>query len=122
MSYIALATKNFDTMARFYVAVLGATVLDSWDRPRARGTRLDLHGLTMELLDNRQEAKPLDVAGNHDRIQLVLEVSDVEAVAAQSPISPRPQMINHSWGATRFRAIDPEGTTINVLQWNGAER
>jgi catechol 2,3-dioxygenase-like lactoylglutathione lyase family enzyme len=78
MSYVALATDNFDRMTRFYGQTLAFPVLDEWDRSRGRGRRFDLgKGLKLELLDNQREAKPLLISCLGDRLHIVVEVIDI---------------------------------------------
>jgi catechol 2,3-dioxygenase-like lactoylglutathione lyase family enzyme len=93
MSYVALATDNFDRMTRFYGQTLAFPVLDrssphfvvitraqarGWDRSRGRGRRFDLgKGLKLELLDNQREAKPLLISCLGDRLHIVVEVIDI---------------------------------------------
>ena len=52
MSYVALATDNFDKMSLFYGHTVAFPLLSEWDRLRGRGRRFDLgSGLKLELLD-----------------------------------------------------------------------
>ena len=109
MSYVALATDNFDRMSCFYGHTLGFSVLSEWDRPRGRGRRFDLGtGLKLELLDNQREAKPLLVPPLGDQVHIVVEVEDI--VEARAKISLRsPEVERVSWGALLFQIRDPDG-------------
>ncbi len=116
MSYVAIATANFDAMAHFYGEVLAFPTLRAWDRPRARGRRLDLGGLTLELLDAAREAQTLDLPGVGDRLHLVIEVPDVGVVSQTlGGLAAPPE--SHSWGARSLRIIDPDGIPVVFLQW-----
>jgi catechol 2,3-dioxygenase-like lactoylglutathione lyase family enzyme len=117
MSYVALATDNFDRMTRFYGQTLAFPVLDEWDRSRGRGRRFDLgKGLKLELLDNQREAKPLLISCLGDRLHIVVEVIDIyRARAGLSIQSPDVQRV--SWGALLFQIKDPDGTPITYLEW-----
>jgi catechol 2,3-dioxygenase-like lactoylglutathione lyase family enzyme len=117
MSYVALATDNFDLMSWFYRATLGFPVLQEWDRPRGRGRRFDLgRGLRLELLDNQREPKPLFIPPVGDRLHIVLEVADIDE--ARVSISHQlPEIQRVSWGALLFQIRDPDGTPITYIQW-----
>ena len=117
MSYVALATENFDLMSSFYGERLHRPVLHEWDRPRGRGRRFDLGGgLKLEILDNRREPQPLYIPPLGDRLHIVVEVVNIEeAKAAISCEVPEVQQV--SWGASLFQIRDPDGTPITYLQW-----
>ena len=117
MSYIALATDNFDLMIQFYGQTLAFPLLTEWDRPRGRGRRFDLGGgLKLEILDNRREPQPLFIPPLGDRLHIVVEVLNIEeAKVAISCEVPEVQQV--SWGALLFQIRDPDGTPITYLQW-----
>jgi catechol 2,3-dioxygenase-like lactoylglutathione lyase family enzyme len=117
VSYVALATDSFDAVARFYGDGLGCAVLEEWDRANGRGRRFDLHGLTLEILDNARERQPLSLQPAADRFHVVIEVDDIEAARSRLGIpaqSPR----TVSWGATLLQLRDPDGVPITFLEWN----
>ncbi|BBZ27529.1 hypothetical protein MMAD_18240 [Mycolicibacterium madagascariense] len=121
MSYVALATQNFDEVTQFYREVLGFDVVTEWDRPRGRGTRFDLGGgLRLEILDNSREPVPRALGEGGDRVHVVVEVDDVHATWSQLSIdAPAPAAT--SWGASLFGIRDPDGTAITFLQWTTSE-
>lgn len=122
MSYLALASERFDETARFYAEILGFPVLEAWDRPGARGCRLDLGGgLRLELLDAARERRPLALGPADDRCHLVVEVADLEQVRARLP-APAPEPMATSWGARLFQLRDPDGIAVWFLQWEQAGR
>ncbi len=62
MSYIALATDQFEKVTTFYGEALHFVLVAEWDRPRGRGRRYDLGGgLRLEILDNSREPEPLEL-------------------------------------------------------------
>jgi catechol 2,3-dioxygenase-like lactoylglutathione lyase family enzyme len=117
LSYVVLATENFDDVAFFYGKTLGFALLEQWDRPRGRGSRFDLGGgLKLEILDNRREVKPLLLTPPGERLHLVIEVLDINAARAGISLpTPAPQRV--SWGALLFQLKDPDGIAVTYLQW-----
>ena len=116
MSYVALATNQYEQMTKFYGQDLGFRTIGAWDRPSARGCTFDLGGLRMEILDAGREERPLDLEPPSDRVHLVVEVDDVDAARAALAVDvPSPE--DTSWGARLFRVRDPDGTWLTYLQW-----
>ena len=117
MSYVALATDDFDEMSRFYGTVLGFPVLAEWDRPRGRGRRFGLGaGLKLELLDNQREPKPMSMLPGSDRLHIVVEVVAMSE-ARRKLLLNCPEIQRVSWGALLFQIRDPDGTPITYLEW-----
>ena len=120
MSYVALATDAFDAVTQFYGEQLGFPVVTEWDRAHGRGKRFDLGGsMRLEILDNRRERAPLVLGTPGDRVQVVVEVPDIDAahnrLAGMAP-APRPV----SWGARLFELRDPDGVPVTFLQWDAS--
>lgn len=116
MSYLALATLRYEEVVKFYGSILAFPVLRSWDRPRGRGCLFDVRGLRLEILDASREQSPQDLGAPGDRVNLVVEVEDVDAVrAALGIVAPEP--FNTSWGARLFQVRDPDGIPVWFLQW-----
>jgi catechol 2,3-dioxygenase-like lactoylglutathione lyase family enzyme len=116
MSYVCLATASFDAVEGFYRQVLGGSVIRAWDRPGARGVLLEVHGLRLELLDASREKRQLRLLAPGDRVHLVLEVLDVDAVhQALALYAPVPVTTN--WGCRCFAIRDPDGVQVTFLQW-----
>ncbi len=116
MSYVALATDQFDQVVGFYGNILGFPVVERWDRPNGRGMRFDLDGMRLEILDNGRERRPLDIGDPADRIHIVVEVDDIdEAYFRISVDAPAPTTV--SWGARLFQLRDPDGVAVTYLQW-----
>ncbi|QJD30239.1 VOC family protein [Methylococcus geothermalis] len=116
MSYLALATRQFEAMAEFYASRLGFPVLRGWDRPNSRGCLLDLNGLKLEILDAARERAPLELGPLGDRVHLVIEVEDVDAAYGNLAIDAPPP-VTTSWGTRMFALRDPDGTPVHYLQW-----
>ncbi|MEW6039594.1 MAG: VOC family protein [Pseudomonadota bacterium] len=116
MSYVALATRQFEAMAAFYGARLGFPVLRQWDRPNGRGRVFDLNGLKLEVLDAAREKKALELGPTGDRVHLVIEVDDIDAACRNLALDATPP-VTTSWGARMIRLRDPDGTPVHVLQW-----
>ncbi|NES76517.1 MULTISPECIES: VOC family protein [unclassified Okeania] len=116
MSYVAIATEQFDTVVAFYGDQLGFPVVEQWDRPNGRGIRFDLGGMRLEILDNQRERSPLSLGQPGDRFHIVIEVDDIEATQRQLAIdTPDPQ--STSWGARLFQLRDPDGVPVTFLEW-----
>ena len=120
MSYVALATDAFDEVVRFYGDLLGFPIVAKWDRANGRGRRFDLNGgLRLEVLDNQRERNPLQLGVPGDRVHVVVEVGDIDAVRGRLAIvTPAP--VTTSWGARLFQVRDPDGVAVTFLQWTGS--
>jgi catechol 2,3-dioxygenase-like lactoylglutathione lyase family enzyme len=121
MSYIALATDAFDAVTRFYGQELGFPITGNWDRAHGRGRRFDLDGLTLEILDNTRERRPLALPPPGDRFHVVIETRDIAAAHSRLQIpAPSPRAV--SWGATLFQIRDPDGVPVTFLTWERRPR
>ena len=116
MSYVALVTDNYDEVVGFYGNQLGFAILEQWERESGRGVRFDLGGMRLEILDNERERTPLFIPSSGDRVQIVIEVDDVNAEHERLSI-PAPEPIETSWGAKLFQVRDPDGVPVTYLQW-----
>lgn len=120
MGFVALITDRFEAMVRFYRDELGLAVLEAWDRPGGRGTRLAVGGLVLELMDNRREATPAvlgpDAGG---RVSVVVEVADVDAAVTRLRGAGLAvgRVQDTSWGARLASLRDPDGTPVVLLCW-----
>jgi catechol 2,3-dioxygenase-like lactoylglutathione lyase family enzyme len=116
MSYVALVTDRYDEMVRFYAEDLGFEVVNQWDRANARGLRLDLGGMRLELLDNQRETKPLSLGTPAERFHVVIEVDDIEKARQRIRVDAPPAR-SASWGAELFELYDPDGIRVTFLRW-----
>ena len=83
------------TVACFYGEHLGFAVVVEWDRPRSRGRRFDLGGLRLEVLDNAREPHPLARHEPGDRVHVVVEVKDIDAIHRGLSIeAPEPKSVS----------------------------
>lgn len=115
MTYVALATDQFDDVTAFYGERLSFPVVDRWNRPNARGVVFDLDGMRLEILDNRREQDPLLIGAPGGRVHIVVEVPDIEN-ARQRIDGPAPEIQSTSWGARLFQVLDPDGVPVVFLQ------
>lgn len=121
MSYVALVTGSFEEVTRFYGEDLRFPVVQGWDRPGGRGQRFDLGGLTLEILDNARERRPLALGTPADRVHLVVEVANIDQARRQLRIdAPVPDAV--SWGARLFQVRDPDGVPVTFLEWDDPGR
>ena len=116
MSFITFLTDRFDESARFYGELLGFSTVAQWDRADSRGRRFDLGGMKLELLDHGREKERHSLGTVSDRVQVVVEVDDLEAVRSRITIATSPVQ-ETSWGALLFQLRDPDGIPITFLQW-----
>lgn len=115
-SYLAVATARYEDVVRFYRDGLGFPVIRAWDRPNGRGALLDVGGMRLEVLDALREPRPLNLPAPGDRIHLVVEVPDVDAVHRSLRL-PAPIPQTRSWGARMFELRDPDGLAVAFVQW-----
>lgn len=120
VSYLAVATNRFETMASFYGEILGFPIVAEWDRARGRGKRFDLGGLRLEILDNARERRALPLGEPADRFHIVVEVEDIEAARDRIAV-PAPAAQATSWGASLFVLRDPDGVPVTFLHWDESE-
>ncbi|MBY6190352.1 VOC family protein [Microbulbifer agarilyticus] len=119
MSFIALATNQFEAVAEFYEEMLGLPVVDQWDRARGRGRRFDLGGMQLEILDNQRVPEPMNLGPSRNSVHVVVEVSDIDDSHTQlrERGNKPPAVEDTSWGARLFRLNDPDGVAVTFLQW-----
>jgi len=115
VSRVALATTRYEAMCAFYGTTLGCPVIDGWERPDARATVFDLRGLRLEILDAGRE-KGIPLGDPKDRVNLVLEVEDVDAFRGRI-MGEAPEPRETSWGARILQLRDPDGIPVTVLAW-----
>ena len=116
MSFIALATRRYAEVVDFYGTALGFPAVRSWDRPRGRGCVFDLGGLKLEILDALREQAPQQLGDPGERVNVVVEVDDLDAMRSRLPIAT-PEPFATSWGARLFSLRDPDGIPVWFLQW-----
>jgi catechol 2,3-dioxygenase-like lactoylglutathione lyase family enzyme len=121
VSYVALATGAFEEVTKFYGEGLQFGVIDGWDRAGGRGRRFDLGGLTLEIIDNTRESRPLALGTPADRVHLVVEVDDIDHARSRLRIAaPAAEAV--SWGARLFQVRDPDGVAVTFIEWDDRGR
>jgi catechol 2,3-dioxygenase-like lactoylglutathione lyase family enzyme len=116
MSYVALVTNRFDEVSRFYGEDLGLPIVDAWDRDNARGVRFDLGGMRLEIIDNEREQRQQTLGEPMGRVQIVIEVSDIDEARSRLMLDA-PPVTETSWGSRVFQLHDPDGVPVTYLQW-----
>lgn len=116
MSYVALATDQYEAVVAFYGEFLDLPMMEAWDRPGGRGARFDAGGMRLEIIDNRRERHPRPLGDPADRLHIVLEVEDIEAARSRLDIEILP-VLDTSWGARLFQLRDPDNIPVTFLQW-----
>jgi len=120
MSYVALVTKRFDEVTRFYGELLGFPIVKQWDRSNARGLRFDTGGMRLEIIDNDRERRPVNLGEPEDKVHIVIEVENIDEARARLKLEV-PPIQDTSWGARIFRVHDPDGIPVTYLQWTGTD-
>lgn len=115
MSYVAMATANYEAMIAFYTS-LGFKAVRGWDRPNGRGQILELHDLRLEVLDAARERFSMRLEPPGDRFHVVLEVPDLDA-ARETIRMPTPAPVTTSWGTRILKLRDPDGVRVWFMQW-----
>ena len=121
VSYIALATNNFEAVTDFYGTTLNFPIVDQWDRVNGRGRRFDLGGgLRLEILDNVRQRHPVTLEMSA-RVHVVIEVKDIHVAWNNVKVPAVPAPVETSWGARLFQIQDPDGVPVTYLEWTKAE-
>jgi catechol 2,3-dioxygenase-like lactoylglutathione lyase family enzyme len=120
MSYVAMVTRRFDEVTRFYGELLGFPIVEQWERSNARGIRFDTGGMRLEIIDNEREQHQLDLGEPADRVHIVVEVENIDAARARIKVDAPPTQ-DTSWGARLFQIRDPDHVPITFLQWTRTE-
>lgn len=116
MSYVALLTNRFDEVSHFYGDQLGFPIVEQWDRDNARGRRFDTGGMRLEVLDNERKQVQLALGESADRIQIVIEVADIDEARSRLVLEA-PPVTDTSWASRLFQVHDPDGIPVTFLQW-----
>jgi catechol 2,3-dioxygenase-like lactoylglutathione lyase family enzyme len=119
---VALTTRDYDRLLRFYCAGLGLEPAQIWKNEQGKGLILNLGNATMELFDETQ-AQTVDQieAGRRisGQVRIALQVPDLEA-ATQRLLSSGATLVHEPvitpWGDTNVRFQDPDGLQITLYQ------
>lgn len=116
-SRLVLGTSKFDAMVSFYADRLCFPITDQSELTRGRRVLIELPGILLEVFDNDSEPSPSMLGASLDRIQLVIEVDDLDKtrdlIDLETPIPHFTQS-----GARRFQIRDPDGLPIIFTQRN----
>ncbi len=123
---VALTSRDFDRLLRFYCAGLGLEPDQIWNNEQGKGLILDLGRATLELFDEAQ-AQTVDriEAGRRisDQVRIAFQVPDVEA-AVKRLLDYGATLVHEPvitpWGDTNVRFQDPDGLQITLFQKSGS--
>ena len=120
-SRIVLGTSKFEAMISFYADRLGFSVTDQSKPPSGQRVLIELPDILLEVFDNDSETSPSLLGASLDRIQLVIEVEDLDKtrdlIDLETPIPHFTQS-----GARRFQLRDPDGLPIIFTQRNDGRK
>ncbi len=119
---VALTTRDYERMAKFYAEGLGLEPSQFWNNGQGRALVLDLGRATLEVFDE-QQAQTVDQIEAEKRIsgqiRFALQVPDLQAamerLLAHGAILVHPPVVT-PWGDFNVRLQDPEGTQITLFQ------
>lgn len=111
-----MVTSRFGEVTRFYGELLGFPIVQQWDRSNARGVRFDTGGMRLEIIDNEREQHRLELGDAANRIQIVVEVENIDAARERINVNAPPTQ-DTSWGARLFQVLDPDSVPVTFLQW-----
>jgi methylmalonyl-CoA/ethylmalonyl-CoA epimerase len=119
---VALTTKDYDRLVRFYCDGLGLEPAAVWNNDGGRALMLNMGNATLELFDERQ-AEVIDQleAGRRisGQVRFALQVPDLEA--AMKRLLDQGATLLHPpfktpWGDYNVRLQDPDGLQITLYQ------
>lgn len=122
---VALTTKDYDRLVKFYCDGLGIEPAAIWNNDGGRALMLELGKATLELFDERQ-AEVIDQLEAGERVsgpvRLALQVPDLHAavdrlLAHGAVLVHQPVMT--PWGDLNARLQDPDGMQITLFQAAG---
>ena len=119
---VALTTREFERLAKFYCEGLGMEPAAQWSNDGGHALVLDMGKATLELFDERQ-AEVIDEleAGKRvsGQIRFALQVPDLksalERLLAHGATLVHPPVLT-PWDDTNVRLQDPDGMQITLFQ------
>lgn len=119
---VALTSKDYDRIVKFYCAGLGLEPAAIWNNGGGRALILDMGKATLELFDEAQ-AETIDQieAGKRvsGQIRFALQVPDLNAamerLLANGATLVHPP-VTTPWGDANVRLQDPDGMQITLFQ------
>lgn len=124
---VALTSRDYERLVRFYCAGLGLEPAQVWTQDGGRGLILELGQGTLELFDE-EYAGYIDglEAGRRvsGQVRLALQVPDLDAalerlVAHGATIVHAP--VRTPWGDYNARVQDPDGLQVTLFQSGDAD-
>lgn len=119
---VALTSKEYERLVKFYSDGLGIEPAALWSNDGGRAMLLDMGSATLELFDERQ-AEVIDKleAGQRvsGQVRLALQVPDLEAamerLLAHGATLVHPP-VKTPWGDYNVRLRDPDGMQVTLFQ------
>lgn len=125
---VALTTKDYDRLVKFYCDGLGIEPAAIWNNDGGRALMLELGKATLELFDERQ-AEVIDQLEAGERVsgqvRLALQVPDLHAAVdrllAHGAVLVHQPVVT-PWGDLNARLQDPDGMQITLFQAAGSDK
>ena len=119
---VALTTRDYARMVKFYCAGLGLEPAQLWNNGQGQALILDMGHATLEIFDEKQ-AQMVDQIEAGERvsgqIRFALQVPDLKAamerLLTHGAILVHPPVLT-PWGDYNVRLQDPEGMQITLFQ------
>ena len=123
---VALTTRDYDRLVKFYCAGLGLEPAQVWNNEQGNGLILNMGNATLELFDEHQ-AQTVDQieAGKRisGQIRFALQVPDLKAamerLLAHGATLVHPPVVT-PWGDHNVRLQDPDGMQITLFERHGS--
>ena len=119
---IAVATRDYERLVKFYCDGLGIEPAQVWDNGQGRALMLDLNHAALEIFDETQ-AQTIDQLEAGQRIsgpiRFALQVPDLQA-AMERLLTHGAKLVHEPvltpWGDYNVRMQDPDGMQITLFQ------
>jgi catechol 2,3-dioxygenase-like lactoylglutathione lyase family enzyme len=119
---VALTSRNYERLLRFYCAGLGLEPAQVWTQDGGHGLMLDLGQGTLELFDEAYAGyvDGLEAGGRiSGPVRLALQVPDLDAalkrLVAHGAMVVHPP-VRAPWGGYNARVQDPDGLQVTLFQ------
>jgi catechol 2,3-dioxygenase-like lactoylglutathione lyase family enzyme len=119
---IALTTKDYDRLLKFYCAGLGLEPAQIWNNEQGKGLMLNLGVAALELFDEEQAATIDRIeAGQRisGQVRIAFQVTDL-AAATKRLLASGATLVHEPvitpWGDSNVRFQDPDGLQITIFQ------
>ena len=113
--YVAIWTNRFELMVDFYGERLGFHAVRWSEHPDSREAFFEMPGVLLKLVDNDFERNPRILGATMERVNLVIEVEDIEETRDCLDLEvPVPHINSH--GERLFQLRDPDGLIVTFLE------